>query len=296
MGKAFPSGLLLRRAALPLLAGTPRNAPISAASRDRNLLAPHLPWRSARSSSLRPPTSFSLGRPPPAPRPRLDGFAGFSGSCAATDACGHRRRALGSYCPWRGRREGSAPLASLGPVFSSRPPSSSSSHKPAAAPRYRCARWGKQKKAVLHRVRERSPAEFCFAPPAGDFPRHRALWGMPPEAGSIQTVRAPASAVRASTTKWVSQREPSTFSLMTPGLPLLHAKRHLFSPKKMVFHCSSFLGGLGVCVTSVIRWGEASKVSGVGAGAARERPRESLGLATKGWSANGGELLTLFLR
>ena len=27
MGKAFPSGLLLRRAALPLLAGTPRNAP-----------------------------------------------------------------------------------------------------------------------------------------------------------------------------------------------------------------------------------------------------------------------------
>jgi hypothetical protein len=31
-GKAFPSGLLLRRAALPLLAGTPRNAPKSLAS------------------------------------------------------------------------------------------------------------------------------------------------------------------------------------------------------------------------------------------------------------------------
>ena len=30
-GKAFPSGLLLRRAALPILAGTPRNAPMDVA-------------------------------------------------------------------------------------------------------------------------------------------------------------------------------------------------------------------------------------------------------------------------
>lgn len=59
VGKAFPSGLLLRRAALPLLAGTPRNAPRFAAwrlGRVKAFAGSAPSWRSARPSF--PPSSF----------------------------------------------------------------------------------------------------------------------------------------------------------------------------------------------------------------------------------------------
>ena len=48
-------------------------------------------------------------------------------------------------------------------------------------------------------------------------------------------LRAPASECRASTEKWVSQREPSHFYLMTPVPPTLLAGRSFFPSKKWFF-------------------------------------------------------------
>ena len=134
--------------------------------------------------------------------------------------------------------EGSAPLAMLAshvPHLLRRPPEAS------IAPPFIASPFGKLSYTV--------PGSIAFtashSPPLGDaiLPSTVRYFIVSRSSSGLLEAPHPAATCRASTEKWVSQREPSfpsAFFLRTPGSLLLLARRHFFS-RKNGFSSSFFL-------------------------------------------------------